>query len=50
MVFYKLFHSQQRLADKSKAGVAYQRALIKLDFCTFLYLEKYDFHVLFNRH
>ena len=29
MVFYKLFHSQQRLADKSKAEVAYQRALIK---------------------
>ena len=50
MVFYKLFHSQQRLADKSNAGVAYQCALIKLDFSTFLYLEKYDFHVLFNRH
>ena len=29
MVFYKLLTSQQRLADKSKAGVAYQRALIK---------------------
>ena len=42
MVFYKLFHSQQCLADKSKAGVAYQRALIKSDFSTFLLLEKYD--------
>ena len=99
MVFYKLFHSQQRLGDKSKAWasglsarshqarflyflvvccmllyfflwsfinsftlnsaleinlkrelVAYQRALIKPDFSTFLQLEKYDFHVLFNRH
>ena len=29
MVFYKLLTSQQRLADKSKAEVAYQRALIK---------------------
>ena len=36
MVFYKLVLSQQRLADKSKAGVAYQRALIKPDFPTFL--------------
>ena len=37
MVFYKLFHSQQRLADKrSKAEVAYQRAPIKSDFSTFL--------------
>ena len=29
MVFYKLFHCQQPLADNSKAGVAYQSALIK---------------------
>ena len=29
MVFHKLLTSQQRLADKSKAEVAYQRALIK---------------------
>ena len=36
MAFYKLFHSQQRLADKSKAVVAYQRALSKADFSTFL--------------
>ena len=31
MVFYKLLTSQQRLADKSKAEVAYQRALIKAE-------------------
>ena len=36
MVFYRLFHSQQRLADKSRAGVAYQRALTKSDFSTLL--------------
>ena len=36
MVFYKLLTSQKRLADKSKAEVAYKRALIRSDFSTFL--------------